>query len=138
SSTKAARRQLYCGEFHRKVIHSSRPRARGDAIFENRGEKVGEMKLRALAARDAREPLAFIKRQLSGAWADARAVNKFPVGIDVAAPAFVNPKQFPGLQLDAQLLADLAHQRLFGCLAGLHVAAEKIPMVGKRDLGLGV
>ena len=67
---------------------------------------------------------------------DCAVVDKFTVRVSFAFEAFVAAKKLPVPQIETQLFFDLADQCSLGRFSSFDVAAEKIPMIGKRNIRL--
>ena len=113
-----------------------RPKPAADEILKQLAEDIGKLETAPLAWSDARDSLPLVEGQLFGRLVYSRPVQIFDVGIGIAFGAFVTAEKIPVFKLDAELFFDFANQPFVRRFPFLDMAAEKIPVIGKRNVGL--
>ena len=105
-------------------------------IFENLPENIRELDAIYFIAANAHQSLTFVQCKLRRGSINLCPINMLNVRISIALGAAVNPKEVPSFQFDSHFFPDFSHQCLFRILIPFQMAAEEIPVIRDRNVGV--
>jgi hypothetical protein len=85
---------------------------------------------------NAGQSLAFVQCKLRSGSINLCPINMLNVRISIALSAVVNPKEVPSFQFDSHFLSNFSHQCLLRILIPFQMAAEEIPVIRERNVGV--